>query len=87
MGDYVGTVQEQHCFDEVVNERRDEHGLQLDIRVLEDVGEGALCAVVRQEHDAVGFDARADETESNSSSVAAGTHPTKRQRRARWSTC
>ena len=65
MGDNIRTVQEEHRFNEVVDQRRDEHGLQLDVRILEDVGEGALRAVVRQNDDAVGLDAGADETEND----------------------
>ena len=63
MGDDVGTVEEEHGLNEVVDKRRDEHGLQLDVRVLQNVGEGALRAVVRQNDDAVGLDASTDETE------------------------
>ena len=62
MGDDVRAVEEEHGLDEVVDERGDEHGLQLDVGVLEDVGEGALRAVVRQDDDAVRLDAGADET-------------------------
>ena len=65
MGDNVRTVEEEHRLNEVVDKRRDEHGLQLDVRILEDVGEGALRAVVRQNDDAVGLDARTDETEND----------------------
>ena len=65
MGDNVRTVEEEHRLNEVVDKRRDEHWLQLDVRILEDVGEGALRAVVRQNDDAVGLDARTDETEND----------------------
>ena len=62
-------MEEEHRLNEVVDERRDEHGLQLDVRILEDVGEGALRAVVRQNDDAVRLDASADETENDFSTL------------------
>ena len=61
VADDVAVVQENHTLDQVVDETRDEHGLQLHVGVLQDVVEGALGAEVRDEHDLSGLDARPDE--------------------------
>lgn len=62
MGNNVTVVQENQPLDEVMDERSDEHGVQLDVRVLQDVVQGALGAEVSDQHHAMRFHACADET-------------------------
>lgn len=61
MRDDVAVVQEDHALDQIVNQTGDEHGLQLHVRVLQDVVERPLGAEVGDEHDLGGLDAGPDE--------------------------
>ena len=63
MGHDVRVVEEDHPVDEVVDEGRDEHVIQLDVPVLQDVLERPLVAEVRDQGDAVGVHAGANKTE------------------------
>ena len=61
MEDNVRVVEEDHALEEVVDKRRDEDRVQLDVGVLQDVLQCASCAKVRYQHHAVRLHACADE--------------------------
>ena len=54
-------VQKVHALHQITDQARDEHHVQLDVRILKDVLEGSFGAEVRQEHDHVGLDVGPDE--------------------------
>ena len=56
-----GVVEEVHALNQITNQAGDEHHVQLDVGVLQDVLERSLGAEVRQEHDHVGLHMGANE--------------------------